>query len=98
MDRLVFLAYSYKKDSLRNSIMSDDIVALFEKYYSALTLEEEDVAITKLSRAYQRMSDDQKIEFDRIVSDYDNDDGDDYFFDYDGDALASAGFGMDEDY
>lgn len=78
--------------------MSDDIVALFEKYYSALTLEEEDVAITKLSRAYQRMSDDQKIEFDRIVSDDDNDDGDDYFFDYDGDALASAGFGMDEDY
>ena len=36
------------------------------------------------------------------ISDYDDyddyDDDDDYLFDWDGDALASAGFGVDEDY
>ena len=50
------------------------------------------------------MTEQQKYEFDQIVNN-DNlvvnrfdDDGDEFFFDYDGDALASAGFGVDEDY
>ena len=84
--------------------MSDAITALFQKYYNAATPEDEDLAIMKLSGAYLRMTEQQKYEFDQIVNN-DNlvvnrfdDDGDDFFFDYDGDALASAGFGVDEDY
>ena len=81
-----------------------DINALFQKYYIAETEEERDLAVMKLSGAYLRMNEQQKYEFDQIVNNDDlvvnrfDDEGDQFFFDDDGDALASAGFGVDEDY
>jgi hypothetical protein len=81
-----------------------DINALFQKYYLAEAEEDRDLAVMKLSGAYLRMNEQQKYEFDQIVNN-DNlvvnrfdDETDEFFFDYDGDALASAGFGVDEDY
>ena len=81
-----------------------DINALFQKYYIAETEEDRELAVMKLSGAYLRMNEQQKYEFDQIVTNDDlvvnrfDDEGDEFFFDYDGDALASAGFGTDEDY
>jgi hypothetical protein len=81
-----------------------DINALFQKYYIAETEEDRELAVMKLSGAYLRMNEQQKYEFDQIVTNDDlvvnrfDSEGDEFFFDYDGDALASAGFGTDEDY
>ena len=68
--------------------------------------EHADLILAKLSRYSDKFDDTQIEEYDyaqRIVeielhgiSDYD--DGDNDFFDWDGDDLASAGFGVDEDY
>ena len=82
---------------------------LFQRLEVSLSVEDyehADLILAKLSRYSDRFDDTQIEEYDyaqRIVeielhgiSHYD--DGDDGFFDWDGDALASAGFGVDEDY
>ena len=85
---------------------------LFERLQMSMSsrdYEHADLILAKLSR-YSGKFDDNQIEdynyAQRIVdmelhgiSDYDDyDDGDNYLFDWDGDAFASAGFGVDEDY
>ena len=85
---------------------------LFERLQMSMSsadYEHADLILAKLSR-YSGKFDDNQIEdynyAQRIVdmelhgiSDYDDyDDGDNYLFDWDGDAFASAGFGADEDY
>lgn len=85
---------------------------LFERLQISMSsgdYEHADLILAKLSR-YSGKFDDNQIEdynyAQRIVdmelhgiSDYDDyDDGDNYLFDWDGDAFASAGFGVDEDY
>ena len=82
---------------------------LFERLQISMSsgdYEHADLILAKLSRDSCNFNNDQIEEYDyaqRIVdmelhgiSDYD--DGDDDLFDWDGDALASAGFGVDEDY
>ena len=82
---------------------------LFQRLQISLSSEEyehADLILSKLSRYSDKFDDTQIEEYDyaqRIVeielhgiSDYD--DGDNNLFDWDGDALASAGFGVDEDY
>ncbi len=82
---------------------------LFQRLQISLSSEEyehADLILSKLSRYSDKFDDTQIEEYDyaqRIVeielhgiSDYD--DGDNDLFDWDGDALASAGFGVDEDY
>ena len=74
---------------------------------SAEDYEHADLILAKLSRYSDKFDDTQIEEYDyaqRIVeielhgiSDLFYD-GDDDLFDWDGDALASAGFGVDEDY
>ena len=82
---------------------------LFQRLQVSLSSEEyehADLLLAKLSKYSDKFDDAQFDEYayaQRIVeievhgiSDYD--DGDDDLFDWDGDALASAGFGVDEDY
>ena len=82
---------------------------LFQRLQISLSSEDyehADLILAKLSRYSDKFDDSQFDEYayaQRIVeielhgiSDYD--DGDDDLFDWDGDALASAGFGVDEDY
>lgn len=82
---------------------------LFQRLQVSLSSEEyehADLILAKLSKYSDKFDDAQFDEYayaQRIVeievhgiSDYD--DGDDDLFDWDGDALASAGFGVDEDY
>ena len=83
---------------------------LFQRLQISLSSEEyehADLILAKLSRYSDKFDDAQFEEYDyaqRIVeielhgiSDLFYD-GDDDLFDWDGDALASAGFGVDEDY
>ena len=83
---------------------------LFQRLEVSLSVEDyehADLILAKLSRYSDRFDDTQIEEYDyaqRIVeielhgiSDLFYD-GDDDLFDWDGDALASAGFGVDEDY
>ena len=84
----------------------ENLFQRLEVSLSAEDYEHADLILAKLSRYSDRFDDTQIEEYDyaqRIVeielhgiSNYD--DGDDGFFDWDGDALASAGFGVDEDY
>ena len=82
---------------------------LFQRLEVSLSAEDyahADLILAKLSRYSDRFDDTQIEEYDyaqRIVeielhgiSDYE--DGDNDLFDWDGDALASAGLGVDEDY
>ena len=82
---------------------------LFERLQISMSsgdYEHADLILAKLSRYSGKFDDNQIEEYNyaqRVVdmelhgiSDYD--DGDDDLFDWDGDALASAGFGVDEDY
>ena len=82
---------------------------LFQRLQISLSSEEyehADLILAKLSRYSDKFDDTQIEEYhyaQRVVeielhgiSDYD--DGDNDLFDWDGDALASAGFGVDEDY
>ena len=82
---------------------------LFQRLQISLSSEDyehADLILAKLSRYSDKFDDSQFDEYayaQRIVeielhgiSDYD--DGDNNLFDWDGDALASAGFGVDEDY
>ena len=84
----------------------ENLFQRLEVSLSAEDYEHADLILAKLSRYSDRFDDTQIEEYDyaqRIVeielhgiSHYD--DGDDGLFDWDGDALASAGFGVDEDY
>ena len=84
----------------------ENLFQRLEVSLSAEDYEHADLILAKLSRYSDRFDDTQIEEYDyaqRIVeielhgiSHYD--DGDDDLFDWDGDALASAGFGVDEDY
>ena len=84
----------------------ENLFQRLEVSLSAEDYEHADLILAKLSRYSDRFDDTQIEEYDyaqRIVeielhgiSDYD--DGDDDLFDWDGDALASAGFGVDEEY
>ena len=82
----------------------------FQRLEVSLSVEDyehSDLILAKLSKYSDQFDDTQFEEYDyaeRIVeielhgiSDL-FDDGDDDLFDWDGDALASAGFGVDEDY
>ena len=82
---------------------------LFERLRASLSSEEyehADLILAKLSKHMHIFDETNLDEYNyaqRIVeievhgiSDYS--DGDDTLFDWDGDALASAGFGVDEDY
>ena len=82
---------------------------LFQRLQISLSSEDyehADLILAKLSRYSDKFDDSQFDEYayaQRIVEIelhgiYDDDDGDDDLFDWDGDALASAGFGVDEDY
>ena len=82
---------------------------LFERLQISMSsgdYEHADLILAKLSRYSGKFDDNQIEEYNyaqRIVDMelhgiYDYDDGDDDLFDWDGDALASAGFGVDEDY
>ena len=82
---------------------------LFERLQISMSsgdYEHADLILAKLSR-YSGKFDDNQIEeynYAQIIVDTElhdishYDDGDDDLFDWDGDALASAGFGVDEDY
>ena len=84
----------------------ENLFQRLEVSLSAEDYEHADLILAKLSRYSDRFDDTQIEEYDyaqRIVeielhgiSDYE--DGDNDLFDWDGDALASAGFGVDEDY
>ena len=84
----------------------ENLFQRLEVSLSAEDYEHADLILAKLSRYSDRFDDTQIEEYDyaqRIVeielhgiSHYD--DGDNDLFDWDGDALASAGFGVDEDY
>ena len=82
---------------------------LFQRLQISLSSEEyehADLILAKLSKYSDKFDDTQIEEYhyaQRVVeielhgiSDYD--DGDNDLFDWDGDALAAAGFGVDEDY
>ena len=85
----------------------ENLFQRLEVSLSAEDYEHADLILAKLSRYSDRFDDTQIEEYDyaqRIVeielhgiSDLFYD-GDDDLFDWDGDALASAGFGVDEDY
>jgi len=99
--------------TLKNSRLAPKITDLFDSLESSSRLEEyekAEITVSKLSK-YFHLFDDEHTDYyqyaqDLVVSklngvdeDYDDYyDGDDYLFDWDGDALASAGFGVDENY
>lgn len=99
--------------TLKNSRLTPKITDLFDSLESSIKLEEyekAEITVSKLSK-YFHLFDDEHTDYyqyaqDLVVSklngvdeDYDDYyDGDDYLFDWDGDALASAGFGVDENY
>ena len=99
--------------TLKNSRLAPKITDLFDSLESSINLEEyekAEITVSKLSK-YFHLFDDEHTDYyqyaqDLVVSklngvdeDYDDYyDGDDYLFDWDGDALASAGFGVDENY
>ena len=99
--------------TLKNSRLAPKITDLFDSLESSIKLEEyekAEITVSKLSK-YFHLFDDEHSDYyqyaqDLVVSklngvdeDYDDYyDGDDYLFDWDGDALASAGFGVDENY
>jgi hypothetical protein len=97
--------------TLKNSRLAPKITDLFDSLESSINLEEyekAEITVSKLSK-YFHLFDDEHTDYyqyaqdlvvsklngvDEIYDDYD----DDYLFDWDGDALASAGFGVDENY
>lgn len=95
--------------TLKNSRLAPKITELFDSLEASMSSEDyehADVVLARLSKYFHIFDDEHtdyyqyaqhKVEL-RIhgldVEDYD----DDPLFDWDGDALASAGFGTDEDY
>jgi hypothetical protein len=94
-----------------NSRLEPKIKELFdilEKDMDVGDYEHADVTIARLSK-YFHLFDDEHSDYYQYAQDVINealhgevpdyfDDGDSFFVDWDGDALASAGFGTDEDY
>ena len=94
-----------------NSRLAPKISELFDILEKSLEIgdwEHADVTVARLSK-YFHLFDDEHTDYYQYVQDVvsemlygetpeEYDDGDNYFTDWDGDALASAGFGTDEDY
>jgi hypothetical protein len=85
-----------------------DLFDILEKDMDVGDYEHADVTIARLSK-YFHIFDDEHVDYYQYAQDVVNealhgevpeyfDDGDSFFVDWDGDALASAGFGTDEDY
>ena len=95
--------------TLKNSRLAPKITELFDSLEASMSSEDyehADVVIARLSK-YFHIFDDEHIDYfqyaqsevERRLHGLDFDDYDDEpMFDWDGDALASAGFGTDEDY
>jgi len=96
--------------SLKNTRLAPKITELFdilEVDMEAGDYEHADVIISRLSK-YFHLFDDEHTDYyqyaqttvEAMLGHYDDDydDGDNALFDWDGDALASSGFGTDEDY
>jgi hypothetical protein len=96
--------------TLRNERLAPKISELFDILQSDMEVGDyghADVILARLSK-YFHLFDDEHIDYYQycqneieIVLGNESDwysDEDDYLFDWDGDALASAGFGTDEDY
>ena len=95
--------------TLKNSRLAPKITELFDSLEASMSSEDyehADVVIARLSK-YFHIFDDEHIDYyqyaqsevERRLHCLDFDDYDDEpMFDWDGDALASAGFGTDEDY
>ena len=95
---------------LKNSRLAPKITELFdilEVDMNAGDYEHADVIISRLSK-YFHLFDDEHADYyqyaqttvEDVLGHYDeyDDDGDNALFDWDGNALASSGFGTDEDY
>ncbi|HAW05171.1 MAG TPA: hypothetical protein DCW83_10815 [Saprospirales bacterium] len=94
-----------------NSRLAPKITELFDILEKSLEIgdwEHADVTVARLSK-YFHLFDDEHSDYYQYAQDVvdemlngevedDYYDGDDYLTDWDGDALASAGFGMDENY
>ena len=85
-----------------------DLFDMLEKDMDIGDYEHADVVLARLSK-YFHLFDDEHADYYQYVQDVVNetlhgevpeyfDDGDSFLLDWDGDALASAGFGVDEDY
>ena len=85
-----------------------DLFDILEKDMDVGDFEHADVTLARLSK-YFHLFDDEHADYYQYVQDVVNetlhgevpeyfDDGDSFLLDWDGDALASAGFGVDEDY
>lgn len=92
--------------TLKNQRLAPKITELFDILEADLesgNYEHADIILARLSK-YFHIFDDEHVDYyqyardlvDSILVDEDYDD--DFLFDWDGDALASAGFGVDEDY
>ena len=94
-----------------NERLKPKITELFDILENDMEVEDwdhADVIIARLSK-YFHLFDDEHADYYQYVQDVVNetlhgevpeyfDDGDSFLLDWDGDALASAGFGVDEDY
>lgn len=85
-----------------------DLFDMLEKDMDIGDYEHADIVLARLSK-YFHLFDDEHTDYYQYVQDVVNetlhgevpeyfDDGDSFLIDWDGDALASAGFGVDEDY
>lgn len=85
-----------------------DLFDILEKDMDVGDFEHADVTLARLSK-YFHLFDDEHADYYQYVQDVVSetlhgevpeyfDDGDSFLIDWDGDALASAGFGVDEDY
>lgn len=97
--------------TLRNERLAPKITELFDILQSDMEIgdyEHADVILSRLS-LYFHLFDDEHADYyqycqnevETIIGDSEDwyaEEEDEYLFDWDGDALASAGFGTDEDY
>ena len=96
--------------TLRNERLAPKISELFDILESDMEIgdyEHADVILARLSKYFHLFDDEHtdyyqycQNEIEIVLGDHHEwySDEDDYLFDWDGDALASAGFGADEDY
>lgn len=96
--------------TLRNERLAPKISELFDILESDMEIgdyEHADVILARLSKYFHLFDDEHtdyyqycQNEIEIVLGDHNEwySDDDDYLFDWDGDALASAGFGTDEDY
>lgn len=92
--------------TLKNQRLAPKITELFdilEADVESGNYEHADIILARLSK-YFHIFDDEHVDYYQYARDLvdsilvGDDEDDDFFFDWDGDALASAGFGVDEDY